>query len=126
MAKKSKSQIAFDPITKQALPAEELPFTWVRDPSTHETVKSYDPMYEGLEVEWRPNLSFFARFRLTGLSSTYSGSATADVENVDTGEQLDMYASEFNQVIDRIKDGGILEGNWIFRRKGGRYTLEGV
>ena len=126
MAKKNgKDMIAYDPINGQPLFDEELPFTWSRDAKGC-SIKELRPEYAGLSLVWKRNDPFFGRYRLLGISRTYSGSATADLENIDTGEEIDMYASEFNDVVDRLKEGGILEGDWIYRRKGGRYTLEGV
>ena len=130
MAKQKVDLIAFDPITRRPCPSEQLPKIYNPDYKQGVSNDYYipHPDYVGLELLWVDNLPFYAKLKFEGIRSTYSGSATACLTDIETGIEYTMYANEFNEVIDWFIEGGILEGCWKFKRKGQRdvYPLVGV
>lgn len=129
MAKKREDRLAFDPITNELLPDGVIPshYVWVWDENDGRTSTLVpNDGYEGLSVIWRENDPFHARLKLTQIGRTYSGSAVVELLDVDTNMEYSMYAAEFNVIVDRFGDGGILCGLWKYKRKGGSYVLQGV
>ena len=128
MAAKKKIRLPFDPITGEIMDQEELPWHWVQVTvnGKQEHKKEVKPEYQGLSIIWKENDPFFARLKFQGIHSTYSGSAVATVEDTSIGVQYSIYASEFNDVVDRFTDGGHLEGLWQYKHKGRGWVLVGA
>ena len=113
------------PITGEFLQNGELPFHWGRD-SSGGYIKVYDSKYDGLSVLTVPNAPFYAKLRIDHMAATCSGSAYVVLKNVDTDAEYTIYSKEFNQILDRFIDDGVLEGHWIYINKASRHTLAGA
>jgi hypothetical protein len=125
MAKKNQMLLPLDPLTGELLSNGELPFRWSNGASG-KYIKVYDPKYEGLSVIMSPNDPFYAKLRIDHMATTCGGPAHIILKNVVTDTEYLIYSKEFNQILDRFIEDGILEGHWVYTKKSNRYTIAGV
>jgi hypothetical protein len=79
-----------------------------------------------MEIDYRDNFVFHTKMKIEKMTSTYSGSPKIILSEVDSGFRFKMYSNEFNDVVDRIQEGGILDLDWTFCSKGGNIAVKAV
>lgn len=122
MVRKQPIQIPFDPISGELLPESYIP-----NQKFDATLAKYipNPSY-GMEIDYRDNFVFHAKMKIEALTSSYSSSPKIVVSEVGSGARFCMYSNAFNNIIDRIQAGGILDLDWTFCKNGNKISIKAV
>lgn len=127
MAKRSSKiydgDIPFNPVTGafQSYPQQ---VSRLREGVTDET--PYYERYDRIGPEWRPNYTFPATMRFTGMTRGRSA-ARFCITDVESGVEYEMFMSEALDLLKTLtmKD-GIIEGWWTFCKRGANYGIRSI